>query len=73
MPTQHVQMNSGAHSNLPDFLAPQQYPKIECIFYLNGFIGNIWSLDSFYISVCQFVNMVKNLLGRVSGMSTLES
>ena len=41
MPTQHVQMNSGAHSNLPDFLAHQQYPKIECIFYLNGFIGNI--------------------------------
>lgn len=73
MPTQHVQMNSGAHSNLPDFLAHQQYPKIECIFYLNGFIGNIWSLDSFYISVFQFVNMVKNLLGRVSGMSTLES
>ena len=32
---------SGAHSNLPDFLAHQQYPKIECIFYLNGFIGNI--------------------------------
>lgn len=31
------------------------------------------SLDSFYVSASQFVNMAKNLLGRVSGISTLES